>query len=287
MPSPAAAMPDKLDEPARARYGVSRRLGDVEFLDARFSGHRFAPHSHPVFAIGAVRAGACTIWHDGTPHVARPGDLVMLDPHAPHAADQCGGGTWDYCAIYVPRETLSHWLPATAARASLAGVVGHDPALAQALAALCRDLGDDPEQARAEHRCAAFLRALFSGFGTAPSGARERAGARGPEVVRAYLDDNYHRPVRLEALAAMAGLSTFALIRAFSRAYGMPPYRYLTQVRVSRAQALLRQGRPISDTAFATGFSDQAHLTRFFRRIVGVPPGVWVRGVAARATFCP
>ena len=98
-------------------------------------------------------------------------------------------------------------------------------------------------------------------------------------AVREHLDACYARPIRLEELAAISGTSTFALIRSFSRAFGMPPYRYLTNLRIARAQELLRLGRPISDTAFSTGFSDQAHFTRFFRRIVGVPPGVWARGV--------
>ena len=52
---------------------------------------------------------------------------------------------------------------------------------------------------------------------------------------------------------------------------------YLEMVRVERARALLRQGEPISRVAFDTGFSDQSHLTRRFKRVVGVPPGQYAR----------
>lgn len=263
----------------RARYGVSHVLGDVEYLDARFARHRFAPHSHPVFAIGAVRVGACRIWHTGVSHTAHAGDLVLINPGEPHSADQLGSGEWDYCAVYVSSESLRRWLPAPMAGARLRGVVGRSPALAGELAGICEALGDDPERAGAEDAFARFIRTLFGAFGDARPDAEVARGASGPIAVRAHLDANFASPIRLEELADIAGTSTFTLIRTFSRAFGMPPYRYLSHVRVARAQGMLRQGRPISETAFSTGFSDQAHFTKFFRRIVGVPPGVWMRGV--------
>lgn len=277
MTSPAPETPDR--RVPRARYGVSHRLGEVEYLDVRFAGHRFAPHSHPVFALGAVRVGACTIWHRGVAHTARPGDLVLFNPGEPHSADQVGGETWDYCAVYVSRASLESWLPAHGAGVRLGGVVGHAPELAAELTSICHRLGDDPESARVETRFARFVRAIFAEFGDSTPHDEYAGESDSVWSVREYLDACYARPIRLEELAAISGTSTFALIRSFSRAFGMPPYRYLTNLRIARAQELLRLGRPISDTAFSTGFSDQAHFTRFFRRIVGVPPGVWARGV--------
>jgi AraC-like DNA-binding protein len=43
--------------------------------------------------------------------------------------------------------------------------------------------------------------------------------------------------------------------------------------RVERARRLLLDGRSPAEVATATGFYDQSHLTRHFRRLVGVPPG--------------
>ena len=49
------------------------------------------------------------------------------------------------------------------------------------------------------------------------------------------------------------------------------------QVRVHRAAFLLREGMAVSMVAAATGFADQSHLTRLFKRLVGVPPGEYQR----------
>ncbi len=80
----------------------------------------------------------------------------------------------------------------------------------------------------------------------------------------------------LQALARFAGLSAFHLCRVFREAVGMAPHAYQTQVRVRRAKALLRAGLPITQAAVEAGFYDQAHLTRHFKRIVGLTPGRYV-----------
>ena len=95
--------------------------------------------------------------------------------------------------------------------------------------------------------------------------------------VRGYLEEHYASKITLTALAGLAGLNVFHLIRVFRASTGLPPYAYLKQIRVNRAAALLRKGHSVSRVAFLTGFADQSHLTRFFKRLVGVPPGVYQR----------
>jgi AraC-like DNA-binding protein len=63
------------------------------------------------------------------------------------------------------------------------------------------------------------------------------------------------------------------LVRAFSGAYGIPPHQYLMSRRVERARRLLLEGRAPGEVAVETGFYDQSHLNRHFKRLVGVAPG--------------
>jgi AraC-like DNA-binding protein len=74
-------------------------------------------------------------------------------------------------------------------------------------------------------------------------------------------------------------LSPFHMIRVFSRTMGISPYAYLDQLRVLRGQALLSKGWSISHAAYAAGFSDQSHFTRHFKRVLGLTPGLYVRGL--------
>jgi AraC-like DNA-binding protein len=91
--------------------------------------------------------------------------------------------------------------------------------------------------------------------------------------VREYLEAQYTENISLDAIARIANLSPFYLIRTFRKCTGLPPHEYLTQIRIARAKTLLAQGNAISQVADNTGFADQSHLTRYFKRIVGVTPG--------------
>jgi transcriptional regulator GlxA family with amidase domain len=62
----------------------------------------------------------------------------------------------------------------------------------------------------------------------------------------------------------------------------LPPCTYLSQLRITRARRLLEQGMSVVSVAQATGFVDQSHLHRVFRRLVGVTPGVYASAMAHR-----
>ncbi len=94
-------------------------------------------------------------------------------------------------------------------------------------------------------------------------------------LIREYLEDNYAENVSLGQLAQMVDLSTEHLVRVFTAQMGLPPHTYQTQVRISRAKTLLAKGYSIADVSHDTGFADQAHFTRQFKRLNGVTPGVY------------
>lgn len=88
-----------------------------------------------------------------------------------------------------------------------------------------------------------------------------------------YLHDNFSSNISLGQLVELTNLNRSYLIRVFCKAVGMPPYTYLNQIRVEKALQFLAQGISVADVAIAVGMSDQSHLTRHFKRIVGITPG--------------
>lgn len=91
-------------------------------------------------------------------------------------------------------------------------------------------------------------------------------------AVRHQLETQYRRPFSLTQLAASAGVSPGHLVHAFAKSCGNPPISYLIEVRVRRAREFLEAGIPVKQVAALTGFYDQAHLGRHFKRLVGEPP---------------
>ena len=89
------------------------------------------------------------------------------------------------------------------------------------------------------------------------------------------LDANLRTGVASAELEAATGLTRYAVARHFRACLGTSPYRYLVLRRLDRARTLIRQGAPLVDAALASGFADQSHMTRHFRKAYGLSPGRW------------
>ncbi|WP_408261441.1 helix-turn-helix transcriptional regulator [Paraburkholderia xenovorans] len=93
-----------------------------------------------------------------------------------------------------------------------------------------------------------------------------------------YLSSDLGAEVSLRDLADITRLSRSYFCRAFRVSIGMPPHQWRLRAKVHKVQELLLDGTlTLADIALATGFSDQAHLTRAFKRYVGATPAAWRR----------
>jgi transcriptional regulator of acetoin/glycerol metabolism len=91
--------------------------------------------------------------------------------------------------------------------------------------------------------------------------------------IREYMELHLGETIDLSMLAGVAGLSVHHFARQFKQSIGVTPHYYLTQKRVERAQQMLVQtDLSLSEIAYATGFSDQSHLARHFRHMLGTTP---------------
>jgi AraC-like DNA-binding protein len=123
---------------------------------------------------------------------------------------------------------------------------------------------------------------LMEVLATCTERGEARLHDKAPRAVRRardYLRAHVSEPITLDALAAHAGADKYHLLRAFRAALGMPPYEYLTHLRVARAAELLSAGKTGAEAAHAVGFYDESQLHRHFRRILGTTPGKFARAM--------
>lgn len=120
----------------------------------------------------------------------------------------------------------------------------------------------------------------------------QQAGTRVPQVERTrgglapavrrrvleMMDAEAGARLTIDRLASEAGLSPAHFARAFKESVGRAPHQHLMALRLDRARRLLDgPDVALSDVAARTGFADQAHFTRFFKRQFGITPGMLVR----------
>ena len=265
----------------QTKFWLAQDVGNVELLRATYITHSFTRHVHEGFAIGIIEGGAEAFYYRGAMHVASAGSIVLINPgevHTGHAAGQTG---WTYRMLYPEADLLRQ------AASNVAGRPRDIPYFPQPiikdayLTGLIRNLHIVLEQSvspleRQTHFLETLGQLVLRHADDRPSAAPPTGEHRAVKRARTYLEGHYPENVSLIQLAEVSDLSPFHLTRIFSQTVGLPPHAYLTQVRISRAKSLLQQGWSIAQVAFETGFADQSHLTRHFKRIVGVTPGQFI-----------
>jgi len=266
-----------------ASYFRPRDLAGIEALHARFVDHAYRPHSHPTWTIAVVESGAARFSLDETQQRATQGELFVLEPEAVHTGMAAVPEGWAYKVLYVEPGILHEWAErdGTAPRAAR-WVVFRDLGLRAALLRAHDALAHEPPGLAIDEAALLAVDALRPHLRPGPVA---RAGGRAEHVAvrraRRHLEERWDQPLPLADLASVACLSRFELVRRFRSEIGMTPHAFQVNLRIARARAMLAAGVPPAVVAADCGFADQPHLTRTFKRGVGVTPGCY-----ARATAC-
>ncbi len=254
------------------------RLEGVELLHATYVKQTFSRHMHEGFAIGVIEQGALKFSYRGENLVAPVGHINLASPGEVHDGYAATDGGWTYRMFYLDSGVLQQITSQMSGRPETIpffpmGVIWHEE-----LARLIRSLHMALEQQNTptleqESRLLWMLGQFVVRFADehvsiCAVGREDQAVNR----VREYIEAFYPEDISIEQLSHVANLSPFHLIRVFRNHVGLPPHAYLIQVRVARAKGLLLRGQSISSVTFKTGFTDQSHFTRQFKRITGVTP---------------
>jgi len=233
--------------------------------------HAFPRHSHDGFGIGVMTAGAQRSWSGIGAVEAAAGDVITVNPGEMHDGAPLGG----------PRGWRMLYLDPALVMREVAEAAGDAPEIARPALrdAVLRGLFERlfaratavvPEPLALEEDLLRALVHLLRRHGARP--LPMRPSSPGVAAARRRLDEAPERAVTLAELAALSGVDRFALLRGFARETGATPHVYLVQRRVRLARRLLAAGHVPAEAALRAGFADQSHLTRAFRRQLGVTP---------------
>jgi AraC-like DNA-binding protein len=256
----------------------------AELLSGRFSDFAYDVHTHDTACFALLTRGAIRIKMRGQEFTARSGDLYAIEADEPHAgwpADKTG---WTLRTLYVDTAYLRSVVGEAADDKSrlldLHGPIIRDPELASMFYNVHRCSQTQGPSIYREEQYILFTTRLFERHaGNIKASTRSGREDRAIRLAREFIDHSLNEQVSLTAVANVAGLPPYRLYRAFEKTTGMTPHAYQRQARVRLAISLIRTNRPLGDVAFSTGFADQAHLTRWFRRMMGITPGVYQKAM--------
>jgi AraC-like DNA-binding protein len=248
-------------------------LEGVEALHANFERHAYRPHSHPTWTIAVMERGAAAFQVDARHERADDGECFVLEPEAVHTGVPAVPEGWAYKVLYLEPELLSVWDERdTAAPRAARWVVFKDAALRAAMLHAHQALAEEPVGLARDEAVLHAVGALKPHLRPGPETPKDRVEHAAVRRAIAHIRDRWDQAVPLQELAQVAGLSRFELVRRFKQQVGLPPHAFQVDLRIHRARELLGAGRAPADVALMCGFADQAHLTRTFRRHVGITP---------------
>lgn len=252
-------------------------LEGASLVRTRGAGEDVVRHAHRSLIISAVLSGERVVTAHGRSVALVPGSVLVVQPGMVHS---CRSSALHSLTLCLPASLLSEG-------AALPGLaVYHDDTLAALVAGAWNRLAVSVNNAGADHAetKVAEARSLLTAVFRANPGQSvcEPEAAASPAVRRARAGLDTRPDMDGAELAGVAGMSTWGLNRAFARAYGLPPHSYSLLRRVNRAKELLALGAAPAQVAAETGFADQSHFTKKFRRLVGLTPARYARAFAHR-----
>lgn len=263
---------------SQAKFWRVPHLDNLELLKVSNSTYDYPPHIHEEYSIGLMLKGTETHICRGTSRTALPGSLILINAEEVHSNKSL---KTEYRVIKIRPETLSRIAFEVAERnvetAYFPDSVVKDSLIFRRLLNLHLKLEQNASPLEQESEFIStiglLLRRQNKNFPAPKPVGKEPYYI---ESARNYLKSRFAENVSLAELNAITNLSPFYLLRVFHKQVGVPPHEYQTQVRIAHARKLLRRGHSISEAALETGFFDQSHLSRNFKRIVGVTPGQYI-----------
>jgi len=252
------------------------------FAVAAESAHAFSRHTHDQYGIGVVVRGAQRSLSGRGIIEAEAGDVITVNPGEVHDGLPIDSYGRAWKMLYFDPKVLAEPISmVTGGRGS--GVEFSHPALRDSAGksyavALFRAM-TDTHGGHSEIEGQELLLRLLAKIIDHPNSQRpESPGSIKRALER--IDDDPSLPLSLTNLAAIAGVSQFQLIRAFSRTVGLTPHAYLVQRRLQKVRRMIAAGESLASAALASGFADQSHMTRIFVRTYGMSPGSYAAAVA-------
>jgi AraC-like DNA-binding protein len=259
----------------RVRAWRPRVAGVAEVFHAEWRDHAYPAHTHDTWTLLLVDDGVIGYDLDRHEHAAPRSGVTLLPPHVVHDGHAVTASGFRKRVVYLDENVLGGALIG----ASVDTPFFEDDALREQVSRLDRALThrDDLE---AESRLGLVIERLrwhLTGRRPGPPAPLATDVAR---RARDIIDTDPAGALSVAAIAQVLNVSTAHLVRSFHRGFGIPPHQYVLGRRLDLARHRLLAGDTAASVASATGFHDQAHLTRHFKRLLATTPARYQRSGA-------
>ncbi len=255
---------------------VYKACGDVNRIEAYFSGAAFAPHRHDAYTIGITLEGVQSFDYRGAARHSLPGGMIVLYPDELHDGRAGTDAGFRYRSIYIEPPLIQSALGGKHLPFIEDGI-SSDKRLFDVVLPLL-EAYDQPFETLEYEDALYDLATVLDDISGAEKPIKN-FNYHAAKLARQYILERLDQGISMEDLERATGHDRWQLSRDFRAMFGTSPHRYLVMRRLDNARNMLIAGNSMADTAIACDFSDQSHFTRHFKKAFGVTPKQWVNNL--------
>ncbi|MDP4145824.1 MAG: AraC family transcriptional regulator [Bacillota bacterium] len=249
------------------RYYFNGSNENIEIKECSSALHSTKAHFHDEISVGLIERGECRSKIGGVSYEFKDKTLLVIPPEIVHNCSPYDIGQWDFKMLYINSQWFEDSFGVDTTKLSVFCKRLDNGSFAQ-IAEIFENMNEYRSSLEDE---AEFLMKL-SNVMSMNKVDREKDVTQGMRKLREYIHSNYLQGLMLEDLERVSGLSKYCLMREYKKHYGMSPHQYITALRINHSKAIMKKDISILEAALQSGFYDQSHFTKSFKKYLGLTP---------------
>lgn len=235
---------------------------------------KFPNHFHEYYVIGFVETGRRYLTCKNKEYTVDEGDLLIFNPLDNHACHQVDNKALDWRSININEDVMREIVKQITGFENLpkfTTTVAHNSEALILLRELHELIMEQNKDFEKEEIFFFLIEQLIAEY-TEPTKESLSEVSKEIQICCAYMENHYAELITLDDLSKLSNINKYTLLRSFTKQRGVTPYQYLQAIRISEAKKLLENGIDPLEAAMNTGFVDQSHFTKFFKKLIGLTP---------------
>ncbi|GGX13923.1 AraC family transcriptional regulator [Aquimarina muelleri] len=258
------------------QHFINNTLDNLELFKGSFTSHKFKPHFHESYTIIFMDYGVGDYSNDSSNFILSTGSILIFNPYEVHTGKPVNNSPWNFLTMYIPIEIMKKAMDTLNLPIELPVFkenIINNKNLFKKGKAVFPDLIYKQHHPKSESLLLDFLKELivryaYTEIHNEPISEKFTAAKQ----IKEYIHTHYLEEVSTNDLSNLTGISEYGLIKSFKQHYQLPPHQYLVNLRIEKAKKLLAERLSATEVAYQSGFFDQSHFTRHFKKIIGMTP---------------
>lgn len=241
-------------------------------------------HQHSELTITAIEAGEIEIHFERKIDLLKPKQVSIVNPKEVHSATLTDIKSFGCYVLYLEKswcEYIQQSLFETKNYKKIDKSLIKNSNIYSNFVNICNALFDKNSSfLEKEERLIEFISSLFLSNNLQKEDRNKNPkNSKIAFEIQNYLESNIENEILLKDIAKHLNLSVVHILRIFKQEFNLPIHSYLLDKKVHIAKELLSKNIPIAEVAQMSGFFDQSHLNRFFKRVFQLTPSEYQKNL--------